>query len=118
MGSFSFSKRERILRRRDFIRLYRKGSIYHTAHFKISFMENGLDVTRLGITVGRRVGNAVRRNRIKRLVREVFRLHKAGFPKGYDLIVTAKRGAADLGFRDVERELSEFLLDERLCSSF
>lgn len=117
MGSFSFPKRERLLKRRDFIQLSRKGNIHQTAHFKIVFMENGLGMTRLGITVGKRVGSAVRRNRIKRLIREVFRQEKSRFPQGYDIVVTAKARGSDLHFWDIKKELSEFILDERFCSS-
>lgn len=51
---------------------------------------NGLDRPRLGLSVGRRVGNAVTRNRCKRLVREAFRLHKHELPAGTDLVVAVR----------------------------
>jgi ribonuclease P protein component len=57
--------------------------------------------TRLGITVTRKIGNAVARNRIKRLVREVFRLHRARLPEGLDLVWVAKQQAAEARFADV-----------------
>src|SRR5690606_29130162 len=57
--------------------------------------------TRLGITVTRKVGNAVVRNRIKRLVREVFRQHRARLPVGLDLVFVAKQQAAQASFADV-----------------
>jgi ribonuclease P protein component len=57
--------------------------------------------TRLGITVTRKIGNAVARNRIKRLVREVFRLHRARLPEGLDLVWVAKQQAAQACFADV-----------------
>lgn len=47
---------------------------------------------RIGITVSRQVGNAVRRNRIKRLVREAFRKHRSLLPSACDLVVIAKTG--------------------------
>lgn len=60
---------------------------------------------RLGITVTRKVGNAVRRNRIKRVVREVFRRNRQAFPAA-DLVFVAKRDAgADLGYDQVLREV-------------
>ncbi len=57
--------------------------------------------TRLGITVTRKIGNAVERNRIKRLVREVFRLNRTRLPEGLDLVWVAKQQAAQAQFADV-----------------
>ncbi len=51
---------------------------------------NGLDHPRLGLSVGRRVGSAVHRHRIKRLLRESFRLEMAQLPAGYDLVVNVR----------------------------
>ncbi len=65
--------------------------------------------TRLGITASRKLGSAVRRNRVKRLVREAFRRHKLLFPSGLDLVFVAKRNAVDADYEQVVREI------ERLC---
>ncbi len=53
-------------------------------------LPNGLGYPRLGMSVGRKVGNAVRRNRIRRLIRESFRLLQHDFPQGYDLVVVVR----------------------------
>lgn len=55
--------------------------------------ENGLDRPRLGLSVSRKVGSAVVRNRWKRLLREAFRLEKEHLPKGVDLVVIPRPGA-------------------------
>jgi ribonuclease P protein component len=65
--------------------------------------------SRLGITVSRKVGNAVCRNRFKRRVREWFRGRRAEFERDLDLVVIARRSAARLSHRDLHRRLSELL---------
>jgi ribonuclease P protein component len=62
------------------------------------------DTTRLGITASRRIGNAVARNRAKRLVREAFRRTLARFPMGLDLVVIVKKPLGDLRLADVLKE--------------
>ena len=117
MGSFSFSKTERLLNRGDFVNLNRLGKRYYTEHFKLIFMENDLGITRLGITVSKNIGNSVKRNGVKRLIREFFRCHKTHFPKGYDIVIAAKKGAGDLSFWKVKEELGAFIFDKKFRAS-
>jgi ribonuclease P protein component len=98
--------REARLRRRiDFRRVQSRGARVHTPHFILVLEPTTAEHARLGITVTRRVGTAVRRNRVKRLVREVFRRHREAFPARCDIVAIAKVGAAGLAYRDVESEL-------------
>jgi ribonuclease P protein component len=53
-------------------------------------LPNELKYCRLGLSVSRRLGTAVRRNRIKRMVREAFRLHKNDLPRGYDVVIVVR----------------------------
>ena len=96
MKLFSFSKSERLLRRQDFVKLSEAGKKVYSDYFVILYSQNGLGRLRLGVTVSKKVGHAVVRSRIKRLVREFFRLHKALFSGSYDVNVIAKRGASEL----------------------
>jgi len=68
---------------------------------------------RLGVTVTTRVGNAVVRNRIKRLVRESFRRRKEAALHGRDIVVIAKRGAEELSLGEVTAELETALTQGR-----
>ena len=113
MGAYTFSKEHRLLKRKDFVNLNRLGTRDHTTHFTVILKENGLGINRVGITVTKKIGNAVKRNRIKRLAREFFRLHQHSIPHGYDIVIVAKKGAADLFFRKLKEELGEILLDKK-----
>lgn len=101
----SLSKRERILRRDDFLRIGKLGKKIKTNHFIILFLENDLAFSRVGITVTRKIGKAVERNRVKRLIREFFRLNREAIPKSNDFIFIAGKGSPQLVYSDIVREL-------------
>lgn len=121
------TKAERIRQRAEYLRIQGSGRKFHTPSFICFGMldhdakaaAEGLagqppaapvssdGPTRLGITVSRRVGCAVTRNRLKRLVREVYRRHKPAFPAGAEFVVIARPEAAKIAYADVERELCE-----------
>jgi ribonuclease P protein component len=86
----SFPRSVRILRSADFERLRKTGKRYHARNFRadVAIRETGGDA-RLGLTVSRRVSkSAVRRNRIKRICRDSFRLHRAQLPS-LDIVLSA-----------------------------
>ena len=107
---FSFRKHERLRRQRDFQLTLRYGSRRHTEHFVIVLRPNALQFSRLGVTVSKKVGNAVKRNQVKRCLREFFRLHKHKLPKAHDLVIIAKKNAATLAYHDVREELAAVLV--------
>jgi ribonuclease P protein component len=105
MAQHTFRREERIRKRADFQRILKEGARYQAPHFRVSICPNALTYSRLGVTVGRRVGSAVERNRVKRRVREFFRLNKESLPGSSDLVVTAREGSAGLSFWQVTEEL-------------
>jgi ribonuclease P protein component len=82
------------------------GKRHYTRHFIVIIKQNGLGITRLGVTVSKKMGNAVKRNRVKRLIREFFRLNNSKIPHGYDIVVTAKKDASYLDLWKTKDELA------------
>jgi ribonuclease P protein component len=99
------SPQDRLRKRFEFGRVRDQGRRVHTQSFVLLLRPNQLDRSRLGLTVSHKVGNAVRRNRIKRLLREVFRQHRSLFPAAADVVVIAKAGRAPSGLEQVCGEL-------------
>jgi|GEM_PF-56737 len=79
----------------EFRRLYNKGTSSATPAMVIYCRQNGRGVNRLGITVSSKLGNAVRRNRIRRRLRETYRLNEDKLRRGYDVVIVARSGAYD-----------------------
>ena len=111
MDAQGLSRPERLRKRSEFTAVQGRGKKLHTERFLVFVLPRADSVapTRLGITVSRKVGGAVTRNRIKRLVREGFRRHKSLFPTGLDVVFLAKQAAARSELSDVVREI------EKLC---
>jgi len=103
---FSFKKKDRILKRREFLLLKRSGKKVHNRNFIGIYSEGRYRKGRIGITVSKKIGNAVKRNRIKRLIREHFRMNRDKMPKHKDVNVIAKKKAgeisADMVFKSID----------------
>jgi ribonuclease P protein component len=68
-------------------------------------VKNQHDHNRLGITITKKIGNAVTRNRLKRVIREFYRHYKHRLPQGFDVVIIARSGAADLTHEQVRLQL-------------
>jgi ribonuclease P protein component len=107
------SRRDRLRSRRDFVRLTRDGERRASANFVLFLARSGRrgrdlagDRPRLGVTASRKVGNSVVRNGVKRRIRTAFRTHRDLLPRGSDVVVIARVGAAGLGGERVSDELA------------
>lgn len=107
MVDYAFPKSFHLLRPSEFDLVYKKGMRKHSRGFVLFRHPNDVAHPRLGLSVGRKFGGAVRRNRIKRLVREAVRLNWRDWEAGgSDIVVVAKRGADSYGLVEVTSELS------------
>jgi len=93
MTDQSFPKSHRLLTREQFDRVFAQKCSAADAHLIVYAAANELGHPRLGLVVSRKIGNAVVRNRWKRLLREAFRLSRDDLPSSTDYIVLPRRGA-------------------------
>jgi len=107
LGEYSFPKSARILKRPEFIRLSKSGAKIQNRHFLFLYSRSHREYSRIGITVSRKVGDAVVRNRIKRLVRENFRRMRPMIFGAWDINIIAKRNAAKLSGDEVGSSLAQ-----------
>lgn len=101
----AFPKQARVRKRREFLQIQNAGRRVATRHFLIVYACSGDGPPRLGITVTKKIGNAVVRNRIKRAVRETFRTHAASLRRGASMVVIARDGSHQLGANGTAAEL-------------
>ncbi len=92
-----------------FRRMYAKGKSAVTPTLVLYCRKNGLGYNRLGLTVGAKVGKAVIRNRIRRRLRECYRLREDELKTGYDVVLVARGRAADARYQELSRHFGSLL---------
>jgi ribonuclease P protein component len=97
----------RLRSQQDFARLRRDGRAFHNRNLLISVMPNGLPHNRYGFITSKQLGNAVTRNRVRRLLREAVRLLHPRLHTGYDLVLVARHALVGQPFSAVQRILEE-----------
>lgn len=86
-----------------FRRLYHKGRSAANGYLVFYCRRNGTDQNRIGLTVSSKLGHAVVRNRVRRRLREIYRLHEASFQPGWDIVVVARSRAISASYQSLER---------------
>lgn len=108
----SFPKKFRLRKKDEFIKVYEGKNYFNCGKLSFYILENNLPYCRLGVSIPKKVGKSVVRNRIKRLIREGFRINHRFFKKGYDIVVNVRKNGSELTFKEISeifQKLSEKL---------
>ena len=93
----------------DFDSVYKKGRSVGDRYIVLFYRKNNLPYTRTGFLASKKVGNSVKRNRARRLMKESYRMISSKIPQGYDLIMIARNTISDVKCQDVEKSLTSAL---------
>ena len=95
----------RLVRRAEYDAVYREGRRKSSREFTLFLRPNGLDRSRFGWSIKKALGGAVRRNRIRRRLREIVRLHRREISPGWDIVIHPRSSAATAEFSALAGEL-------------
>ena len=109
-GAFRFRRNERIDDPEDFRRVMKTGRKIVSRNFILFVKNNERNFHRLGVVVSKEVGPATYRNRIKRVCRECFRLHKPRIKGAVDIVILTKKGCNIRDYKDAKDELQRALV--------
>lgn len=99
------SKLPVLTKNKEFQRVYSRGKYAASTLLVIYVHHNNLPITRLGITTSKKVGNSVKRNRMRRLIKENTRLLYSRLDKGLDLVIVARKTEKTVNFDIIGKEI-------------
>ena len=100
----TFTPEDRLRRRREFDAVYSRGVRIAGRNFALFILPNNVGRSRLGMTVSRKVGNAVVRNRVRRRLRQIFRTQRAVLGTGFDFVVHGRPSIAQMDPEELKKE--------------
>ncbi|WP_010094633.1 ribonuclease P protein component [Ornithinibacillus scapharcae] len=108
-------KEYRVKDNKEFQVIFKKGKSFANRQLVIYYMKKeNQDHFRIGLSVGKKIGNAVVRNRIKRYLRQAFHELEKDILPAYDMIIIARQPTKDMGFFDMKKSLTHLLSKEKL----
>ena len=105
-----FPRAYRLVRRGDYDAVYRAGRRKSSREFTVFLRPNGLGVSRFGWSIKKTLGTAVRRNRIRRRLREIVRLHRQEITLGWDIVIHPRSSVSTTSFPALAEELLRLML--------
>lgn len=113
LNDFSLPKAERLRLTRDFDRVFKEGKALQSDFFTVMYIKNGFEYNRIAVMVRRKFGKAHQRNKIRRWIKEAYRLMKNDLPKGFDIVILPRKSLSEvfgsLSYSFVQRELYDLL---------
>jgi len=98
-------KKYNIRKNSEFRAVYKRGKSFSNYLLVLYIYRNNSDFNRLGVSVSKKVGKSVTRNRIKRLIKESYRSSFSNINKGFDLVFIARNPAKGKSYKDIEKSL-------------
>jgi ribonuclease P protein component len=89
----------------EFVRVYKKGRFLASKYIVLYVLPNGLSINRLGITASKKAGKSIKRNRIKRLIKENYRISEPKVRCGYDLVFVVRSSKTLPSYYDIKKEM-------------
>lgn len=99
----------RLRKNKDFKITYQKGSVLKGEYLIIYYKKNGQENSKFGFSISKKIGNAVVRNRIKRILRECCRINQDKIVKGHNIIFVARSKIKGINYWLVEKEMLDML---------
>lgn len=107
-------KKFRIRKNMEFQNIYKVGKSYWNRNLVLYVKKNGLNETRVGYTITKKIGNAVTRNKMRRRMKEIYRLNFHNIKEGYDLIFIAKRSIVNISYDELESSMIHIMSISKL----
>lgn len=117
MRKYTLPRAILIKKRADFQRVYQKGKTLSNRMLVVYVFQEGALANRVGFAAGKKLGSAPVRNRVKRLLRESYRLHRREIREGHALLLVGRKAATAAKRQDVERALLDLLRRAKLLKS-
>ncbi len=102
-------KDKRLRTNEDYLNVYRKGKNYWNRNLTMYVKKNNLENSRFGYTITKKIGNSVVRNKVRRQMKEIIRLHLNLIKSGYDIVIIPKKNTVDISYKELESAIMHLL---------
>lgn len=117
IGEFTMEKKYRLRKNMEFKKVYSVGKNYWNRNLVLYVRKNNLGETRVGYTITKKHGNAVVRNKIRRRMKEAFRLNFYNVKQGYDLVFIPKKNTGNITYNELEGSMIHIMKIARVLKT-